>query len=160
MFILKRHEISLHPPAYSGMSGKIPNSDLFTRMFIGGPGSVVGIELATGWTVRGSNCGGGKIFRTCPDRSWGPPSSCTMDTGSFPGVNSDRGVTLTPHPLPVLWSFKGCRIPPLGVWAVGPVQSLSACSSVHVTLQYSYTSTPPMDRTACTEPQCLYKGDL
>ena len=24
----------------------------------------------------------------------------------------------------------------------------------------SYTSTPPMSRTACTEPQCLYKGDL
>jgi len=24
----------------------------------------------------------------------------------------------------------------------------------------SYTSTPPMDRTACTEPQCLYKGAL
>ena len=25
-----------------------------------------------------------------------------------------------------------------------------------VPVQYSYTSTPPMDRTACTEPQCLY----
>ena len=25
---------------------------------------------------------------------------------------------------------------------------------------YSYTSTSPMDRTARTEPQCLYKGDL
>jgi len=24
----------------------------------------------------------------------------------------------------------------------------------------SYTSTPPMGCTACTEPQCLYKGDL
>ena len=27
-----------------------------------------------GWTVRGSNRGGGEIFRTCPDRPWGPPS--------------------------------------------------------------------------------------
>jgi len=27
------------------------------------------------------------------------PASCTMGTGSFPGVNSGRGVTLTPHPL-------------------------------------------------------------
>jgi len=26
--------------------------------------------------------------------------------------------------------------------------------------EYSYTSTPPMGCTACTEPQCLYKGDL
>ena len=24
----------------------------------------------------------------------------------------------------------------------------------------SYTSTPPMGRTACTEPQCMYKGAL
>jgi len=27
------------------------------------------------------------------------PTSCTMDTGSFTGVNSGRGLTLTPHPL-------------------------------------------------------------
>ena len=30
--------------------------------------------LATGWTVRGSNLGGGEIFRSRPDRLWGPPS--------------------------------------------------------------------------------------
>jgi hypothetical protein len=28
------------------------------------------------------------------------------------------------------------------------------------TLQYSYTSTPPMGRTACTEPPFLDKGAL
>ena len=27
------------------------------------------------------------------------PASCTVGTGSFPGVKSGRGVTLTPHPL-------------------------------------------------------------
>jgi hypothetical protein len=54
-------------------------------------------RLATGWTVRGSNPGGGEIFRTCPDRPWGP--SCTMCTGSFRWVASGLGVTLTPHPL-------------------------------------------------------------
>jgi hypothetical protein len=27
------------------------------------------------------------------------PASCKMSTGSFPGVKSGRGVTLTPHPL-------------------------------------------------------------
>jgi hypothetical protein len=27
------------------------------------------------------------------------PAPCTMGTGSFPGVESGRGVTLTPHPL-------------------------------------------------------------
>jgi hypothetical protein len=31
-------------------------------------------RLATVWTVRGSNPGGGEIFRTRPDRPWGPPS--------------------------------------------------------------------------------------
>ena len=43
----------------------------------------------------------------------------------------------------------------LPLWAIRPVQSLSACTRVHFTLQYSYTSTPSMGRTACTEPQCL-----
>jgi len=55
-----------------------------------------------------------------------------MGTGSFPGVKSGRGVTLTPHP----------RLVPL------------------VMKEQSYTSTPPMGRTACTEPQRLYKGAL
>ena len=40
-----------------------------TYYHINGPGSVVGIVTATGWTVRGTNPGGGEIFRTCPDRS-------------------------------------------------------------------------------------------
>jgi hypothetical protein len=30
------------------------------------------------------------------------PVSCTMGTGSFPGVKSGRGVTLNPHPLLVV----------------------------------------------------------
>jgi len=66
-------------------------------------------------------------------------------------------------------------IPLLPLWAVQPVQSLSACTvqlylyspygsyglyRASVPVQYSYTSTPPMARTACTEPQCLYKGAL
>jgi hypothetical protein len=33
------------------------------------------------------------------------PASCTMGTGSFPGVKSVWGVTLTPHPLLVPWSW-------------------------------------------------------
>jgi len=62
-------------------------------------------------------------------------------------------------------------IPLLPLWAVRPVQSLSACTvqlylyssygpyslyRTSVPVQYSYTSTPPMGRTACTEPQYLY----
>jgi len=51
-----------------------------------------------------------------------------MDTGSFPRVNSGRGVTLTPHPLLVPWSWKGRAIPllpygPYGLYrAALPVQ--------------------------------------
>jgi hypothetical protein len=61
------------------------------------------------------------------------PASCTMGTGSFPGVKSGRGVRLTPHPLPVPWSRKGRAIPLLPLWAVWPVQSLIACTRVHFT---------------------------
>jgi len=49
-------------------------------------------------------------------------------------------------------------IPLLPLWTARPVQNLSACTKVHFT--FTYTSTPPMDRTACTEPQCLYNGAL
>jgi len=44
-------------------------------------------RLATGWKFRGSNPGGGEIFRTRPDRPWGPPS--LLYNGyrlCFPGV--------------------------------------------------------------------------
>jgi hypothetical protein len=34
------------------------------------------------------------------------PASCTMDTGSFPGVKIVRGVMLTPHPLLVPFVMK------------------------------------------------------
>ena len=61
--------------------------------------------------------------------------------------------------------------PLLTVWAVRPVQSLSACTvelylyslygpyglcRTSVPVQYSYTPTPPIGRTACTELQYLY----
>ena len=49
-------------------------------------------------------------------------------------------------------------IPLIPVWTVQPVQSLSACTTVH--FNFTYTSTSPMDRTACTESQCLYNGAL
>jgi hypothetical protein len=68
-------------------------------MFRRGPGSSVGMATGYGLDGRGSNTGGGKNFRTCPDLA-----SCTMGTGSFLGVKSGRGVTLTPHSLLVPWS--------------------------------------------------------
>jgi len=61
------------------------------------------------------------------------PTTFTKGTGSFPGVKSGPGVTLTPHLLLVPWSRKSRAIPLLPLWAVRPVQSLSACTRVHFT---------------------------
>ena len=94
-------------------------------------------RLATGWTVRGSNPGGGKRFSTSVQI--GPeahPASCAMGTGSFPGVKNGRGVTLTPHPLLVPWSRKSRAITLLPLRAVRPVQSLSACIKVYFTFLF------------------------
>jgi len=59
------------------------------------------------------------------------PVYFSMGTGSFPGVKSGRGVTLTTHHLLVPWSWKSRAIPLLPLWTVRPVQSLSACTRVH-----------------------------
>ena len=56
-----------------------------------------------------------------------------MGTRSFLGVKSGRGVMLTPRPRLVPWSWKSRTIPLLPLWAVRPVQSLSACTRVHFT---------------------------
>ena len=46
-------------------------------------------RLATGCTVRGSNPRwGGEIFRTRPDRSWGPPSLLYNGYRVLPGDNA------------------------------------------------------------------------
>jgi len=96
-----------------------------------GLGSVVGI--ATGYGLDGP----GIEHRWGRDRPRGHPASYTMGTGSFPGVNSGGGVTLTPHPLLVPWSRKSRAITLLPLCAVRPVQSLCACARVHFTLPYT-----------------------
>ena len=62
------------------------------------------------------------------------PASCTIGTGSFPRVKRGRSVTLARHPLLVPWSRKSKAIPILPLWAVRPVQNLSACTRAHFTL--------------------------
>ena len=60
------------------------------------------------------------------------PASCTMGAGSFPGGKERPGLETDP----------------------------SLPSSAAIMKGQSYTSTPAMGRTACTESECLYKGDL
>jgi len=67
------------------------------------------------------------------------PAYCTMGTVSFPGVKSGQGVMLTPHPILVQWSGKSRTITLLPLWAVRPVQSLSACRRVLFTFTFNYT---------------------
>jgi hypothetical protein len=65
-----------------------------------GPGISVGI--ATGYGLDGPGIESRLGARFSAPVQTGPgahPASCTMGTGSFPGVESGRGVTLTPHPL-------------------------------------------------------------
>jgi hypothetical protein len=85
------------------------------------------------WMVRGSNPGGAEIFRTCPDRPWGPPSLLYNGYQVFPRGKEQPGCDAEPSP---------------------------PSSGAMVKKGYSYTSTLPMGHTAHTEPQCLYKGAL
>jgi hypothetical protein len=55
-------------------------------------------RLATGWTVGGSNPGGGDIFRSCPDRPWGPPSLLYHVYLAFAGGRKQQGRNAGPSP--------------------------------------------------------------
>jgi hypothetical protein len=73
---------------------------MFRPVFLLGAGVAQSVlRLATGWTVRGSNPGGGEVFRTRPDRPCGPPSILYIGYRvSFPWVEQQgRGVV---HPPP------------------------------------------------------------
>ena len=54
--------------------------------------------MDSGWTVRGSNPSGGEIFRTCPDRPWGPPTLLYNGHRVFPGGKERAGRDADPTP--------------------------------------------------------------
>jgi len=58
-----------------------------------GTRSFLGVKSGRGvtLTVRGSNSGGGEIFRTCPDRPWGPPGLLYNGYRVFPGGKERPG---------------------------------------------------------------------
>ena len=97
-----------------------------------GPGSSVGIATGYGLDGPGIEYRWGWNF---PHLSRPAPVSTQppVQDWVFPGANSGRGVTLTPHPLLVPWSRKSRAIPLLPLWALLPVQSLSASTRVHFT---------------------------
>ena len=106
-----------------------------------GPGSSVAI--ATSYGLDGSGIEsrlGTRFFAPVHTDPGAHPASCTMGTGSFPGVKSGQGVTLIPHSLLVPWSWKGKAVPLLPLWAVRPEQSLSACTGMTFTFTFTETS--------------------
>ena len=118
-------------------------SGLFSENFMAacGPGSSVGISTGYGLDGPGIESRWGARFSAPVQTGPGAhPASCTMGTGSFPGVKSGRGVTLSPHPLLVPWSWKGTAIRLLPLWTVRTVQSLSACTRVTFTFYLFYVS--------------------
>jgi len=120
-----------------------------------GPGSPVGITTSYGLDGPGIESRWGARFSAPAQTGPGAhPASCTMRKRSFPGVKSGRGVTLTPHPLLVLWSRKGRAITLLPLWA------RTGCTEPQCLYSTAITLLPLWALTGCTEPQCLYKGAL
>jgi hypothetical protein len=95
-----------------------------------GPDRLVGIPTGNEQDNPGIDSGGARFSAPVQTGPGAHSASCTMGTGSFPGVKSDRGLNLTPHPLIMPSSRNSRAIPLLPLWAVRPVQSLSACIRV------------------------------
>jgi hypothetical protein len=76
----------------------------------GGSGSSVGTATGYGWTVGGSNPGGGEIFRTCPDQLWGPPGLLYNGYRVFPGGSNqpERGADPSPPSSAEVWKQSSC----------------------------------------------------
>ena len=108
-----------------------------------GTGSFPGVKSGRGVTlmVRGSNPSGGEIFRTCPNRSWGPPILLYNGHRVFPRVKERPGRDADPSPLLVPWSRKSRAIPILPLWAVRPAQNLRACTRIQFTFPFTLLRT-------------------
>jgi len=59
-----------------------------------------------------------------------------------------------------LFLYNGYRVFPGGKEWPGHDADLSPPSIAVVTKEWVYTSTPTMGRTACTDPQCLYRASV
>ena len=92
-----------------------------------GPGSILGIATGFGAGRTGDRISvGGRDF---PHRPWGPPSLLYNGYRAFPEGKERSGRDADPSP-PSGAAVKKA-IPLLPLWAVRPVQSLSACTRMH-----------------------------
>ena len=102
-----------------------------------GRGSSVGIATGYGLDGPGIESRWGRDFPHLSRPALGPTQPpIQWLPGLSWGYKSGRSVTLTSHPLLVPWPWKSRAISLLPLWAVRPVQSLSACTRVRLTLTF------------------------
>jgi len=116
-----------------------------------GPGITVGIVNGYGLDGPGIESRWGRDFRPIQTGPGAHPASCTMGTGSFPGVKSGRGVLLTTHPLlaPRSWKIRAIPLPPLG--------HNRACNGVTMFSQFQINSTLQMSHFRVWSYNYYYK---
>ena len=90
------------------------------------------LRLVSGWTVRGSNPGGGDIFRTRPDRPWGRSSLLYNGYRVFPGGKTAGAWRWPPTPIWRRGWRKSRAIHLLPLWA------FAVCSRVNFTFTFTF----------------------
>jgi hypothetical protein len=117
-------------------AGQATDDNIIRPMCISGPGSSVGIATGYGLDGSGIKSRWGRDFPhlsipalgpTQPPVQWVPGLSRGKE---LPGRDADSSPLLVP------WSWKGRALPLLPLWAVRPVQSLSACARVRFNIFY------------------------
>jgi len=82
----------------SAITKRLRRCDHLAHRISCGPGSVVGIATSYGLYGPGIESRWGEIFRTCPDRPWGPPSILYHWYRVFPGGKERPGRDADPSP--------------------------------------------------------------
>jgi len=95
---LSGHRSRSEPKEGDDNLSPLPIILMFSMLSVCRPGSSVGIATDYGMDGPGSNPGGDEIFRTCPDRPWGPSSLLYNGYRVFPGgkVRSGRAADHSP----------------------------------------------------------------
>jgi hypothetical protein len=103
------------------------------------------VVLATDWTVRGSNPGWGEIFRTSPDRLWGPPSLLYSGYRVFSGGKAAGAWRWPLTPIYRRGLRKSRAIHLLPLWA------FLACSRENFTFTFTFLSYPHKESSRILE---------
>ena len=101
-----------------------------------GPGSLVGIATGYGLDGPGIESRWGRDFPHLSGPALGPTQPPVKWVPGLSRGKERPGRDADPPPLLVPWSRKSRAIPLLPLWAVRPVQSLSACTRVHFTFYF------------------------